>query len=546
MSPPGAATYWHTLKELKPVQIYGRVLFKATRPKADLRAAPRLRPLRTAHVAPATRIPSMLGPATFRFLNETRDLDSCGWDDPQCLKLWRYNLHYFDDLAATHAGERRDWHRALILRWISENPPGRGSGWEPYPISLRVVNWIKWGLLVEPLDDAAIHSLAVQMRWLCKRIEWHLLGNHLLANAKALVIAGLFFEGPEAEGWLAKGLAILARQLPEQVLADGGHFELSPMYHAIILEDLMDILAMAESFGQSAQPEIAGMRDIVTRMRAWLAAMTHPDGGPAFFNDAAFGIAPRRETLEAYAGRLEMPQVSSPGEGAHHLVASGYVRVNRGPVAAILDTAAVGPDYIPGHAHADTLSFELSHAGERVLVNTGTSTYEAGARRKAERATAAHNTVEIDGLDSSEVWSSFRVARRARITDLEITHDAGTDRIGAAHDGYRARLPGRPLHRRTWTFAADAVTIDDAIEGAQPLAAVARYHLAPGITAALEASGTAGALVTRAGNRLHWRSSCPMRLEAGTWSPEFGRRVPNQHLVGALGDGRMSMTIGWS
>ena len=29
------------------------------------------------------------------------------------------------------------------------------------------------------------HEVTIQSRWLAKRLEWHLLGNHLLANAKA-------------------------------------------------------------------------------------------------------------------------------------------------------------------------------------------------------------------------------------------------------------------------------------------------------------------------------------------------------------------------
>ena len=157
-------------------------------------------------------------------------------------KLWLYNLHYFDGLAASADDEHRALQRRLVARWIAENPPGHGNGWEPYPISLRLVNWIKWSLSGEALDRAWLASLAVQARWLARHIEWHLLGNHLLANAKALLFAGLFFDGPEAWRWFEQGLSIYEREIPRQILADGGHFELSPMYHAIILEDFLDVL----------------------------------------------------------------------------------------------------------------------------------------------------------------------------------------------------------------------------------------------------------------------------------------------------------------
>nr|AIA14495.1 Unknown Function [uncultured bacterium] len=172
-----------------------------------------------------------LSPTRFRFLNAEREvLTQADWNAAGVDKLWLYNLHYFDDLNAADAGARSAWHRASIEKWIAENPPDTGNGWEPYTLSLRIVNWIKWALAGNALTPTALHSLAVQCRYLSRRLEYHLLGNHLFANAKALVFAGLFFEGPEADAWLRTGLDILRREVPEQVLPDGGHFERSPMY----------------------------------------------------------------------------------------------------------------------------------------------------------------------------------------------------------------------------------------------------------------------------------------------------------------------------
>src|SRR5262249_2959052 len=153
-----------------------------------------------------------------------------------------------DDLNALDATERVGPHRALLARWIDENPPARGNGWEPYPTSLRIVNWIKWVLSGNNPGTAIHQSLALQVRWLRRRLEWHLLGNHLIANAKALIFGGLYCDGAEADAWLDKGLAILAREAHEQVLPDGGHFELSPMYHAIVLEDFLDLINAAQTW----------------------------------------------------------------------------------------------------------------------------------------------------------------------------------------------------------------------------------------------------------------------------------------------------------
>ena len=143
--PVNLARYFHTLRYLRPIQIYGRLWHRVYRPRADVRPAPALRASNGVWQAGCLRSSLMLGSITFRFLNITGSVRTAAdWDDPATLRLWRYNLHYFDDLNTQGAGVRVDWHRSLIARWISENPPGVGTGWEPYPISLRIVNWVKW------------------------------------------------------------------------------------------------------------------------------------------------------------------------------------------------------------------------------------------------------------------------------------------------------------------------------------------------------------------------------------------------------------------
>lgn len=543
-----ASLYWHTLRHLKPRQLVARIRheLKAGLPDVGQRASPIRRPTVAPFAKPIARPEMMLGPAHFRFLNEEGWIAGPqDWNQSKKAKLWLYNLHYFDDLMAAGAAQRTTWHRALIARWIAENPPGYGNGWEPYPLSLRIVNWIKWVAAGNRLDETALASLYLQVQLLARRIEWHLLGNHLLANAKALVFAGLFFSGSEADLWLAQGLAIYERELSEQVLADGAHFELSPMYHAIILEDLLDLMNAAQSYCQSDRHILRDLPEMTTHMRTWLAAMTHPDGGVSFFNDAAFGIAATLSDLEAYANRLGLQAINAPDEGAHHLKKSGYVRVNRGDMAAILDLAAVGPDYIPGHAHADTLSFELSLGAERIVVNGGTSTYASGVLREAQRATRTHSTVEIAGQDSSEVWASFRVARRARVMDVQVDEQGDRISVTGAHDGY-CRLAGRPLHRRSWTFNRGSLLVEDRIESARRLPTVARIHLGPDVIAVKPSSATELRLETRAGRTIKIETTSESRIEPGNWHPEFGKAIPIHVVSTPIDNGTLTTRLCWA
>lgn len=533
---------WRTARHLRRVQIFGRIRFRLARPKVSCSPPPGVRLLTGRWIRPAARNASLIGPTRFRLLNQEMELAEVGWDDPVLPKLWRYNQHYFDDLAAEGWAERRTWHRELVARWIHENPPAAGSGWESYPTSLRIINWIKWSLAGENLSSEAQHSLAVQIRWLTKRLEWHLLGNHLFVNAKALVFAGAFFEGREAESWLRVGLSILKSQLDEQFLTDGAQFELSPMYHALALEDLLDLLNLAAAFpGKVPAPVAEQLRSRANGAIAWLRAMSHPDGEISFFNDAAFGVAPSNEKLLAYAARLGFTPCS-PVSPLTQLTASGYSRLAAGPAVLLVDHAHVGPDYLPGHAHADTLSFELSLFGQRVFVNSGTSEYGESPERLRQRGTAAHNTVVVAGENSSEVWGGFRVGRRARPYKVCVAQSGSTFVIEASHDGY-THLPGRPEHHRRFTLSARALQIEDYVTGQQP--AHALFHLHPLIHVGAVTADRAILDLPDGRRATISTEGAALRTETGSWHPEFGRVERTTRLVIPLEAGRAVLSLSW-
>ena len=420
-----------TVRYLKSIQVAARVWNKMPRlqPKQDL--------LQTRGVRQKTAFPCYYtcwdGRTSFTFLHETHDVRTpTDWNNPDWQKLWLYNLHYFDCLrGAVNISE--DAVRGLLEKWIAENPVGCGNGWEPYPISLRVVNWIKWlmseGGVSQSVDfrSRLERSLCVQIRRLRVRLEYHLLANHLLANAKALVFAGTFFCGDEAEEWLRTGMDLYRKQLPEQILSDGIHFERSAMYHAIIMEDLLDCFNLTGN---------TFFTSWIEQMRTGLVLLTGPDGRLAKFNDAADGIALAPVELHAYADRLGIL-----GEGTSSCASvaaghdSGIVRMEAGAYVALVKTGEIGPSYQPGHAHADTYSFELWKNGKKIIGDTGCSTYIPGSVRSYERSTKAHNTVVIDGQNSSEVWASHRVGRRfdkrRHRRDFKLTEDGlcGIDNI---------------------------------------------------------------------------------------------------------------------
>lgn len=559
--------FWRTIKHLKPIQFYGRLWFLIYKPsvKFDIYSIPRQN--KREWVCDAKKPGKSLEGSSFSFLGQQGSLEEVRWDGPQREKLWRYNQHYFDYLISAETKEEKNNAFLMLESWLNEVKPGQGNAWEPYPTSLRVVNWIKWALKGNPCPDGFHASLLSQADFLSKKIEYHLLGNHLFANAKALFFAGVYFEGEDSSKWLDKGRAIIERELREQILDDGGHFELTPMYHAIAYADLLDLcnLALCYELSDAELPRnsINLWREYLAKMRHWLMLMTHPDGDVSFFNDTAIGIAPDAESLFRYHERLfahldevvvgnnedENEKLDSTGLGYEYLASSGYVKVTSGAMSSILDVAAVGPDYLPGHAHADSLSFELSLGKQRIFVNSGTSCYGSSEERLRQRGTSAHNTVVLNDENSSEVWGGFRVGQRARVKNINILHSSSDGpesfdglRVEAEHDGYK-KLLGKPIHARSWQFSDDRCVVTDRVS-VGGFNAYARYHLHPDIEAIEHDDSKKFTLLYGMGHELEVVvKKGEAFLEKSFWHPEFGDSVPSNCLVVRMVDGMVGQIV---
>ncbi|EJE8558590.1 heparinase II/III family protein [Vibrio vulnificus] len=522
------ANIYNTVKYLKPIQILNRISRRFSKVKLNVASTECNNFSKSWQQVPL--LPSCYRDSgQFSFLNVVDTLTD--WNDQTKAKLWLYNLHYFDDLNQQGWQDRTEIHKDLIDSWIEQNPLMVGNGWEPYPISLRSVNWIKWFLSGNKPKDEWLNSLSLQVQALEQQLEYHLLGNHLFANAKALVFSGCFFKGDLACRWLERGLDILHKEVEEQILSDGGNFELSPMYHNIILADMLDLYQLSLVY-----PELIPERvktywgGTVQKMFEWAEIMQHPDGEVSFFNDSAKGVAPNLNALQLYSKELNLLTRFASDRKVFHLESSGYVVVQDQANKLIIDVAKVGPDYIPGHAHADTFSFELSIDGHRVFVNSGTSVYGMGEERLRQRKTETHNTVVVDGMDSSEVWSGFRVARRAYPSKPVITESKCDISVECSHDGYM-RLPGKVTHTRNWRLTQGDLFINDSLTGRYNHAE-AHYHVHPDIQIIESSSDDTVTLALPTG--ILYRVSVEgahISVVDTTWHPEFGLSIANKKLV---------------
>ncbi len=470
-----AIRLYHTVKYLKLKQVVWRLIFLLPRIRTLETSSPKTNSIPFFNI---TKRGITKDYDHFTFLNEVNKLSVVGWDNPLHSKLWRYNLHYFDCLNQIEfENEGVVLQSNLINNWIIENPIGKGTGWEPYPTSLRIINWIKWHSKTNSLGDEAKLSLWNQVNWLAGRPEYHLLGNHLFINTKALLFACVIFGLDERSAIYRKALKILKKELSEQFLNDGAHFELSPMYHALAMEDLLDLYQLTNYLPLSFPSQ--AIQEKFHRGMNWLHHMSYSSGELAHFNDCANEIAPTLNALKDLGQTVGLNWALNSSIKFNYFKDSGFVVFKNETVHLIADIGNIGPDYLPGHAHADSLSFELAIKGKRIIVNSGTGEYGLSQERLRQRSTSAHSTIELDGKSSSEVWSGFRVAQRARVTPLEIVDlDKKLD-FAAVHDGY-TRIKSKPLHKRNWKVNDSSIEIIDEVSGSGNSVQL-RYYLHPDI-----------------------------------------------------------------
>lgn len=407
----------------------------------------------------------------FEFLNLSQIYQKrVDWNDQKHGRLWNYNLQYLDFLRQKNISTKEK--TGLLLDLYQELWSGN-LPLEPYPASLRIMNVIRFLSTETNVEDkeVLIRFLSAEVNYLSKNLEYHLLGNHLLENAFALLMGGFFFKNSLL---IARAERLLSNELDEQILNDGAHFELSPMYHQILFFRVLEALNYTKNRSAIHELLMSKAKD----MAGWLASISFSDGSIPHFNDSTDGIAPSIGYLHEMAGKLGL--VVSPIK----LRDSGYRKFAFNGIEMVMDVHGISPSYQPGHAHADTFSFLLSYQNQPIIVDPGISTYAIGDRRSWERSTNAHNTVEVNSKSSSEVWAGFRVGKRANVVLVEDNPSF----INAFHDGYRKE--GLRVSRRFYKND-EGIQIEDELLGFNPTHSAMSYlHFHPEVNMSMEGANS--------------------------------------------------------
>jgi hypothetical protein len=388
------------------------------------------------------------GPIKVSFLNLFHEFPAnVDWNYNGNGKLWTYNLNYFDflfDSSLEITSGRR------LIRHYCDDYVNLKDGLEPYPISLRGINWIKFLSINNIRDNEIDLCLYKQFKILESNLEYHILANHLLENAFSLFFGAYYFEN---DRFYKKAKKLLMAQLKEQILSDGAHFERSPMYHQILLFRLLDTINLVQNNTWKSKELLEELKGVAQSMLSWVDIMTFRNGEIPYLKDATKGIAPTTGRLQAYAALLGISWTKNSA-----LSDSGYRKFSNQNMELVVDVGGIAPSYQPGHAHADELNFVLNLNGKPFIVDVGISTYEKNQRRQLERSTISHNCVSLDNTNSSEVWGGFRVARRA---EVRLIQDSIAE-LEAEHNGFKKQ--NLNINRK-FRVSDSSVFIEDALSG---------------------------------------------------------------------------------
>lgn len=510
------ALYINTVKHLKWVQVYYRVrnfLVKALGfQKYSSRDCPSTG-FKLNFINNPICVGAALKNSSFTFLNLTVDFPKkIDWNYSNHGKLWTYNLNYFEFLHDQGVSSEKKFD--LIYSYI-ESSSQLKDGLEPYPISLRAINWIRFLAIEKECKNKLINNILYShLCFLYQNLEYHLLANHLLENAFALLMGSYFFRD---ENWYRVASKVLQDELKEQIHEDGGHFEKSPMYHSIILYRVLEAIDLILHNKWKEDSLLAFLKRKAASMVGWLDQVTFSDGSVPELNDTTKAISASTQQLLELASKLNIEI------DREELFDSGYRMWKLEEWEVFLDVGNIGPDYQPGHAHADTFSFVLYYDNHPVIVDTGISTYESNSIRAEQRSTLMHNTVSYLGKDSSEVWGSFRVANRAKVNIVNEKNNF----IEVVHNGYKKY---GVKHARKFELTERSLEISDRMMGDVDGLSTVSLHFHPSINCQL----LDNALILGDFLTVTWSGLDDVRISKYFYAEKFNSRIEASKFTASL------------
>jgi|TARA_R110002072_G_scaffold19100_2_gene71078 uncharacterized heparinase superfamily protein len=500
---PGPLARYRALRQLPRKQLLGRwgyglksLLFGLSFYKKTL--------TRVSSVAPVTTPPdpwpgnaergAALAAGRFELAGYVIDNPDPLWSPPGASAAWVNELHSFSwlrDLRAFGGDTARRTARDLVGNWLDRQNRWDPKNWSISTLSRRLSHWLgQYDFYAASADysfrQRLLAAAGQQAAHLSRCLPGGLAGTELIYAAKGLIIAGACLPG--GESWLKQGLEIIRRELPRQILPDGGHVERSPARHLAVLRDLIDIKSILHAAEIALPGEI---QTAIESMAPMLRLFQHADGGLALFNGSSAEIGFKVDMVLQRADGRGRPRLAAPQ--------TGFQRLQAGRTLIICDSGRPPAPGFDSRAHAGTLSFEMSIGRERLIVNCGAPGPEEADSEWQDllRTTAGHSTLCLDDHNSSplarvRLWNQRGLRSRPESVQCRREENAGATLLELCHDGYRETRHALHHRRLFLSGKGDDLRGEDRLVVRQGKGSfVIRFHLHPEVSAGLSQDGNA-------------------------------------------------------
>jgi len=436
------ARYFYTISSLTSEQIYFQLVFRLkkifnynwgnyTSNENLLAIVPSYLPTKKTVISAS--------PLRLKLLNiEHTFSKSIDWNIKTNGALWNYHLQYAEFLLDP---DLKISIKEDCLLDISKKILSNELRPEAFPCSIRIIHTLLFYHQIERDIPEIKKAVLVQLNWLQSNLEKHIQANHLLINKIALSFGGIFF----GSGINVESHEELKKEIKKQITPDGMHYERSPMYHMEVMKLLLCLYGICPDQNASLK---SFLHSTIQKMASWLFTFKNDFNDLPPFQDSTLNSISLVKDLLNTCDRLLIPY------NFVHLDQCGHRILKKDDHTVWINGGSIQPDYQPGHAHSDILHFVWTFQNQPIIVDTGISTYETTEKRLLEKSTSAHNTVNIGKSNQSDIWSSFRVGKRACI---QILKDQ------AQHFGAQVTFasPNSFKHTRHFILTENVLTIDD-------------------------------------------------------------------------------------
>ncbi|MCF6215187.1 MAG: heparinase II/III family protein [Emcibacter sp.] len=456
---------------------------------------------------------------------------------------WQEYLHSFcwlrDLNGCLDRNAARKKAQALMAHWLENHDQWHELFWSPDIIGQRIVNWMVYAPLILDSNDLIYRSkilncLARQSRHLHYAGDKSLRGLPRMKAITGLILAGLYI--PYGEDWLKKGTSLLNQALDEEIFEDGGTQSRCPEDIYYILRNCLMVRASCKAMGHDVPEKL---NEAIYRMSVSLKNLRHGDGRLALFNGASEQDAQEIDTTLCLA-----KSAKDTAQGPFKVTGekSSFRRLQQGRALIIVDTGPPAPVDISQHCHAGTLSFEMSCAKQRIIVNCGSaraSPNPLGDDLEAlARSTAAHSTIVLQDKNSSEIRPDGLIGRGPTMVESHQSNVDGHILLEASHDGYMRHFG--IMHHRTIYLndTGDDVRGEDILEVKTPLLKEespkfdVRFHIHPDVT--ITRQGADDRLLLRLPTSEYWQFQCSggrLSLEESLYLGEGNRQKKTRQIV---------------